>query len=289
MLYGAHWCSKDGIAMMRCRIHRLCRISVLFCEPNVPEIVLAVGYGILKSEVFMNDTRSLVKRAIKSVQSRIRWRHDSAAQYLVKRKARRQLPANATLAAYEQIITTIVHDPQARVFVYWHEQRAYPTVVSVIGGEHWLVMLDESGFLESAFVIDRPERYLMRPQFQESGVLEGSTMSHEEIDRVLTAYETDVRFPEASGMELLDMLLKRSEIAQADREQLLTVEQRRRLAAADRVLALQARHFYASIQRIADLEVWRQHEGAPPEEWWWYLDVLAHTPIVAADDTPVPA
>jgi hypothetical protein len=26
--------------------------------------------------------------------------------------------------------------------------------VSVIGGEHWLVMLDESGFLESAFVID---------------------------------------------------------------------------------------------------------------------------------------
>jgi hypothetical protein len=104
-------------------------------------------------------------------------------------------------------------------------------------------------------------------------------MSHEEIDRVLTAYETDVRFPEASGMELLDMLLKRSEIAQADREQLLTVEQRRRLAAADRVLALQARHFYASIQ----------HEGAPPGEWWWYLDVLAHTPVVAADDTPVPA
>ncbi len=114
-------------------------------------------------------------------------------------------------------------------------------------------------------------------------------MIHEEIERLLTAYETDVRFPEASGMELLDMLLKRSEIAQADREQLLTVEQRRRLAAADRVLALQARHFYASIQRIADLEVWRQHEGAPPEEWWWYLDVLAHTPVVAADDTSVSA
>ena len=146
--------------MMRQCMRKPCRISVPFCEPNVPDIVLAVGYGILKSEVFMNDMRSLVKRAIKSVQSGIRWRHDSAAQHLVKRKARRQLPANATLAAYEQIITTIVHDPQARVFVYWHDQRAYPTVVSVIGGEHWLVMLDESGFLESAFVIDRPERYL---------------------------------------------------------------------------------------------------------------------------------
>jgi hypothetical protein len=163
---------KDGIAMMRQCMRKPCRISVPFCEPNVPEIVLAVGYGILRSEVFMNDVRTLVKRAIKSVQSGIRWRHDSAAKHLVKRKARRQLPVNATLATYEQIITTIVNDPQARVFVYRHNQRAYPTVVSVIGGEHWLVMLDESGFLESAFVIDRPERYLMRSQFQESGVLE---------------------------------------------------------------------------------------------------------------------
>ena len=119
----------------------------------------------------MNDVRNLVKRAIKSVQSGIRWRHDSAAKHLEKRKARRQLPANATLAAYEQIITTIVNDPQARVFVYWHNQRAYPTVVSVIDGEHWLVMIDESGFLESAFVVDRPERYLMRSQFQELGML----------------------------------------------------------------------------------------------------------------------
>jgi hypothetical protein len=152
---------KDGIAMMRQCMRKPCRISVPFCEPNVPEIVLAVGYGILKSEVFMNDMRTLVKRAIKSVQSDIRWRYDSAEKHLAKRKARRQLPASATLADYEQIITTIVHNPQARVFVYRHEQRAYPTVVSVIGGEHWLVMLDESGFLESAFVIDRPERYLM--------------------------------------------------------------------------------------------------------------------------------
>jgi len=120
----------------------------------------------------MNDVRTLVKHAIKSVQSGIRWRHDGAAKHLAKRKARRQLPANATLADYEQIITTIVHDPQARVFVYWYNQRAYPTVVSVIGGEHWLVMPDEGGFLESAFVIDRPERYLMRSQFQESGMLE---------------------------------------------------------------------------------------------------------------------
>jgi hypothetical protein len=62
---------KDGIAMIRQCICKPCRISVLSYEPNVPDIVLAVGYGILRSEVFMNDVRTLVKRAIKSVQSGI--------------------------------------------------------------------------------------------------------------------------------------------------------------------------------------------------------------------------
>ena len=57
---------KDGIAMMRQCMRKPCRISVPFCEPNVPDIVLAVGYGILRSEVFMNDVRTLV-----SVLSRV--------------------------------------------------------------------------------------------------------------------------------------------------------------------------------------------------------------------------
>jgi hypothetical protein len=63
---------KDGIAMMRRCMRKPCRISVLSYEPNVPDIVLAVGYGILRSEVFMNDVRTLVKRAVKNVQSGIR-------------------------------------------------------------------------------------------------------------------------------------------------------------------------------------------------------------------------
>ncbi len=91
-------------------------------------------------------------------------------------------------------------------------------------------------------------------------------MNHTEINDLLTAYEVDVRFPDVSGMEHLDMLLNRSELARVERSHLLTVEQTRRLAEADRILASQAGRFYQAIRRMADLAVWRKQEGAPPQD-----------------------
>lgn len=114
-------------------------------------------------------------------------------------------------------------------------------------------------------------------------------MNHTEINDLLTAYEVDVRFPDVSGMEHLDTLLIRSELAEAERSHALTVEQTRRLAEADRILAAQAGRFYAAIHRIADLAAWRQQEDAPPQEWWWYLDVLAQAPAVQQAEMAVPA
>lgn len=115
-------------------------------------------------------------------------------------------------------------------------------------------------------------------------------MNHTEINDLLTAYEVDVRFPDVSGMEHLDMLLMRSALAKAERSHALTAEQVRRLAEADRILASQAGRFYQAIRRIADLAVWRQQEGAPPQEWWWYLDVLAQAPVTSqAEMVPVAA
>jgi len=95
-------------------------------------------------------------------------------------------------------------------------------------------------------------------------------------DEMIAAYEVDVRFPDVSGMEHLDMLLTRSEIAKGEHH--LTAEQRERLAEADRVLLRQARRFYQSIQSIADLESWRRSESVPSTHWWWYLDVLVQLP-----------
>ena len=40
--------------------------------------------------------------------------------------------------------------------------------------------------------------------------------NHTQLNDLLTAYEVDVRFPDVSGMEHLDMLLTRSKLATAD-------------------------------------------------------------------------
>jgi hypothetical protein len=95
-----------------------------------------------------------------------------------------------------------------------------------------------------------------------------------ELERLLFAYETDVRIPDVSGMEHLDMLLTRSRLEEARKE--LNAEQRDRLATADQVLARDSDRFYDAIKQIADLELWRNHEKAPASQWWWYLDVLAY-------------
>jgi hypothetical protein len=98
-------------------------------------------------------------------------------------------------------------------------------------------------------------------------------MKTNKLENLLLAYETDVRFPDVSGMEHIDMLLARTEIEK--HQQLLSTEQRERLAVADQQLAAGARVFYDAIRQIADLEAWREKVDPPATHWWWYLDVLA--------------
>jgi hypothetical protein len=99
---------------------------------------------------------------------------------------------------------------------------------------------------------------------------------------LVATYEVDVRFPDVSGMEHLDMLRVRSELANYESE--LTVEERMRLLEADKALLRQVRHFYKAIHKIADLEAWRRDENIPITHWWWYLDVLAQIPELPTDE-----
>ena len=100
------------------------------------------------------------------------------------------------------------------------------------------------------------------------------------IERNLSAYETDVDFPDVSGMEHLQMLMTRSALHRVEDQ--LTTEQRIRLANADKRLLQRAHLFYQAIQTIADLARWRETEtDVTPEHWWWYLDVLAQLPAGA--------
>lgn len=100
------------------------------------------------------------------------------------------------------------------------------------------------------------------------------------IEQLVTAYEVGVQDPEVSGMEHLDMLLTRSQLARMVDQ--LTTLQKVRLAKADQTLTRQADKFYRSIARVADLKSWRDQENAPPSHWWWYLDVLAEVPMLLA-------
>jgi len=99
-------------------------------------------------------------------------------------------------------------------------------------------------------------------------------MDPESLASLLAAYETDVRFPDTSGMEHFDMLLSRSELE--NNRQHLTAEQKDRLAAADEQVARQLDAFYAAIVEVADLAEWRETISPPATHWWWYLDVLSH-------------
>jgi hypothetical protein len=118
-----------------------------------------------------DQTIAQLPAAIRRVRSKIRWKPDSAVRHLLKRKLRGHLPADATLDDYDRIIYTVLTTDTAHVYLYWHGHDAYPTIVTVLEGNHWLVIFSMDGILESAFVVKNPESYLRPPNFEPMGLL----------------------------------------------------------------------------------------------------------------------
>ncbi len=110
-------------------------------------------------------------KAIKAVRSQVCWKHSSAVRHLRKRKQRGYLPSTATLEDYERIILIVLQDKTGRVYRYWYNGIPYVTVVATVDTRQWLVMFAYDGVLESAFVVERPERYLSKPGFEWIGSL----------------------------------------------------------------------------------------------------------------------
>ncbi len=105
----------------------------------------------------------------------------------------------------------------------------------------------------------------------------------EKLEELITAYEADVSFPDVSGMEHLDMLHTRNEIA--DCMAILTDEQYLRVLKADKKLLQQAAGFVDAMAQIANIAAWRRHEQFPTSHWWWYLDVVAQLPVNESHNT----
>lgn len=109
---------------------------------------------------------------IREVQAEIRWRQGSAVRHLLKRKLRGHLPANATLADYEETIQRVLATSNATVYLYRHQDNVYPTVVCSLDGDVWLVMFSLDAIMETAFVIENPDSYLQPALFERIGSLD---------------------------------------------------------------------------------------------------------------------
>ena len=112
-----------------------------------------------------------LREAIRRARAEISWRPGSAERHLRKRKLRGHLPSTATLEDYEHIILAVLDDSSAQVYRYWYNRVSYVAMVAAIGDQTWLVMFDYNAVLESAFVVEHPERYLKKPGFEWIGLL----------------------------------------------------------------------------------------------------------------------
>jgi HAMP domain-containing protein len=101
------------------------------------------------------------------------------------------------------------------------------------------------------------------------------------MNELLQAYVIDTQFPEVSGIEHLQMLRRRSELAEL--KSTLNSDELEQLAQADERLVTQASQFLAELSRFVDLTQERRRRPVPASHWWWYLDVLTYAPCLPAD------
>ena len=109
--------------------------------------------------------------AIRTTQKKLRWKLGKDIKHLETRKAWGHLPPDATLEDYQAIIKAILHDDDASVYLYHYGNDFYPTIVTEINSHPWLVMFSLESILETAFIVEYPEKYLNKHQFECIGTL----------------------------------------------------------------------------------------------------------------------
>lgn len=122
---------------------------------------------------FLSPTlRSQISAALRQVRQQIRWKPDRALPHLEKRIRLGHLAPAATLADYEVIIHTVLHQAGAVVYVFRNGGSIYPTVVAQYQDQFWLVMFGLDSVMETAFPPDEPITYFQNPKYQRLGLIE---------------------------------------------------------------------------------------------------------------------
>jgi hypothetical protein len=128
-----------------------------------------------QSETSLPEFHARVRSAIQAIQGKIRWKPGKDVQHLQTRLRYGHLPTAATIADYETIITSLLNNLQADVYIYHWGQDIYPTLVNTYQDQRWLVMFGLNGVMETAFPPTDPEEYLADPRFQYLGKMEELT------------------------------------------------------------------------------------------------------------------
>ncbi|MEZ4623139.1 MAG: hypothetical protein R2867_47620 [Caldilineaceae bacterium] len=99
------------------------------------------------------------------------------------------------------------------------------------------------------------------------------------MNKYLQRYAVAVQHPEASGFELLDMLMLRDKVAV--QTETLEPDEKQQLATADRQLILNAGIICKELASVTDFPYERNQRNPTAKEWWWFLDILATAPVPA--------
>lgn len=115
--------------------------------------------------------RIALVEAIRRIRLKVQWRSGKDIQHLTKRIRLGHLASGTTIAQYESIITSIINDNRAKVYVFQYSDTIYPTLVSVIQDQVWLVIIALDGTMETAFPPSDPDTYLSDPAYRYVAVL----------------------------------------------------------------------------------------------------------------------
>ena len=119
-----------------------------------------------------DDLKHSVVEAIQRIRFKILWRPGKDIRHLSKRILFGHLASETTLAEYEVIISTIVYDNQAELYLFRYGDTFYPTIVSTVQDRIWLVMIGLDGIMQTAFPPSEPDTYLSDPAYLYVSVLE---------------------------------------------------------------------------------------------------------------------
>lgn len=102
----------------------------------------------------------------------MRWKPGKDRQHLQRRIALGHLEPEAQLDDYEAVISALVHNAYAEVYVYVFDDQIYPVVVGTVGNQCWLAMFSLDGVMETAFPPTDATSYLSDSRFVRLGTLQ---------------------------------------------------------------------------------------------------------------------